>query len=82
MYIRQDDWAIQKGLAVMSILPFIIAIIVLVLIGLVVTIKIGINPSESKVRDFKQRSRNLLIIYGIITIALVIALSVFLYNNL
>lgn len=82
MYIRQDDWAIQKGLAVMSILPFIIAIIVLVLIGLVVTIKIGMNPSESKVRDFKQRSRNLLIIYGIITIALVIALSVFLYNNL
>ncbi|KMZ39689.1 MULTISPECIES: hypothetical protein [Bacillales] len=66
----------------MSILPFIIAIIVLVLIGLIVTIKIGMNPSESKVRDFKQRSRNLLIIYGMITIALVIALSVFLYNNL
>ncbi|MGF9910361.1 hypothetical protein [Brevibacillus fortis] len=66
----------------MSILPFIIAIIVLVLIALVVTIKIGINPSESKERGFKQRSRNLLIIYGIITIALVIALSVFLYNNL
>ncbi|MGG4443601.1 hypothetical protein [Brevibacillus fortis] len=66
----------------MSILPFIIAIIVLVLIGLVATIKIGINPTESKERGFKQRSRNLLIIYGIITIALVIALSVFLYNNL
>ncbi|MFS0554834.1 hypothetical protein [Brevibacillus sp. 179-C9.3 HS] len=66
----------------MSIMPFIIAIIVLVIIGLIVTIRIGINPSESKERGFKQRSRNLLIIYGFITIALIIALSVFLYNNL
>lgn len=65
----------------MSIMPFLIAIIILVVIGLVITIRIGMNPTESKERGFKQRSRNLLIIYGIITIALVIALSVFLFNR-
>lgn len=63
----------------MPIFPFIIAVFVLVFIALAFTFKIGLNPAEAKQRSFAQRSRNLLLIYGIITAVMVIALSIFLY---
>lgn len=65
----------------MTIFPFIVAVIVLVFIALVLTFKIGLNPEESKQRNFLQRSRNLLLIYGGITLVLVIAFSIFLYKQ-
>lgn len=63
----------------MSIYPFIIAVFVLVAIALAATFKIGLQPEETRQRGFAERSRNLLIIYGVITIILLIALAVFLY---
>ncbi len=63
----------------MPITPFIITVFILVFIALILTFKIGLNPEEAKQRSFTQRSRNLLSIYGVITLLLVIALSVFLY---
>jgi hypothetical protein len=63
----------------MSIFPFIIAVFVLVAIALFATFFIGFKPEETKQRGFKERSRNLLIIYGIITILMFIALGLFLY---
>lgn len=63
----------------MPILPFIIAVVVLVIVALIVTFMIGLNPEEMKQRSFLHRSRNLLLIYGTITLLLIIALSIFLY---
>lgn len=63
----------------MPIFPFIVAVFILVLFALVFTFKIGLNPEESRQRNFQQRSKNLLLIYGFITLLLIIALSVFLY---
>jgi uncharacterized membrane protein len=63
----------------MPILPFIIAVVVLVIVALIVTFMIGLNPEETKQRGFLHRSRNLLLIYGTITFLLIIALSIFLY---
>ncbi|MED1723478.1 hypothetical protein [Brevibacillus parabrevis] len=64
----------------MSIYPFIIAVVILVVIAFVATFLIGLKPTEGRQLSFKQRSRNLLLIYGCITSMLVIALAVFLYN--
>ncbi|EJL45216.1 hypothetical protein BAG01nite_12090 [Brevibacillus agri] len=64
----------------MTIFPFIVAVIILVVFAFVGTFLIGLKPVEAKQRSFKQRSRNLLLIYGCITSMLVIALAVFLYN--
>lgn len=63
----------------MSIYPFIIAVFILVFVALVLTFWIGLNPAEAKQRSFTQRSRNLLLIYGVLTLSLLIALSIFLY---
>ncbi|MGN7469849.1 hypothetical protein [Brevibacillus sp. SAFN-007a] len=64
----------------MTIFPFVVAVIILVLCALVGTVLIGRKPVEAKPRSFRQRSRNLLLLYGGITSMLVIALAVFLYN--
>ncbi|WP_103106581.1 hypothetical protein [Brevibacillus reuszeri] len=64
----------------MSVTPFIIAVFVLVFVAFVLTFRIGLNPEEATNRSFVHRSRNLLLIYGIITLILLIALSVYLYN--
>ncbi|KQL45709.1 hypothetical protein [Brevibacillus choshinensis] len=63
----------------MPITPFIITVFILVFIALILTFRIGLNPEEAKQRSFTHRSRNLLLIYGVITLLLVIALSIFLY---
>ncbi|GED69242.1 hypothetical protein BRE01_29440 [Brevibacillus reuszeri] len=64
----------------MSVTPFIIAVFVLVFVAFVLTFRIGLNPEEATQRSFGHRSRNLLYIYGIVTLILLIALSVYLYN--
>lgn len=69
----------ERKVLLMPIFPFIIAVFILVSIALVLTFRIGLNPAESKQRSFAHRSRNLLIIYGVITFCLIIALSIFLY---
>jgi heme/copper-type cytochrome/quinol oxidase subunit 2 len=53
---------------------FAVAIFILVVIALIATILIGMNPEEKKKRNILERSRNLLIIYLVITVILVIAL--------
>lgn len=63
----------------MPIFPFIVAVVILVMIALVLTFRIGLNPAEAKPRSFVQRSRNLLLIYGSITFCLVLAFSIFIY---
>lgn len=64
----------------MPIYPFIIIVFILVFIALILTFLIGLNPAEAKQRSFAHRSRNLLLIYGTITLVLVIALSVYIYR--
>lgn len=64
----------------MPIFPFIVAVIILVVCAFVGTFLIGLKPVEAKQRSFKQRSRNLLLIYACITLMLAIALCVYLYN--
>jgi heme/copper-type cytochrome/quinol oxidase subunit 2 len=59
---------------------FVIAIIILVLIALISTILIGMNPEEKKQRNIMERSRNLLIIYLVITILLVISLMNYVFS--
>ncbi len=62
----------------MSIIPFLIAIASIVVVALIFTLIVGFNPGEKKSRTFTQRSRNLLIIYSIITLALLIAFAAYL----
>lgn len=65
----------------MSIFPFVIAVIVLVIIALLATLFIGVRSEEKKQRDFKQRSRNLLLIYAVITLLMLLALGIYLYSR-
>ena len=65
----------------MSIIPFVTTVIILVVIALLATVLIGLRPEEKKQRNFIQRSRNLLLIYGVITLLMLIALGIYLYNS-
>lgn len=68
----------RKECTDVSVYPFIIAVFVLSLVGLVCTILIGRNPEEKTNRSFAKRSKNLLSIYLFLTIVLLVAFFVFL----
>jgi len=62
----------------MSVIPFLIAIALIVIVALILTFLVGLNPEERKNRSFTHRTRNLLLIYGLITFVLLIAFFAYL----
>lgn len=62
----------------MPLMPFLVAIASIVAVALIFTIIVGFNPGEKKSRTFMQRSRNLLVIYSMITLLLLLSFFAYL----